>query len=152
MSNPMVRSLYKSADMEEDLTITLQPVDGFQHMRGQSGVVFHAQSNGEVTLQISWHGRRPPHNFATSGWISTYEGAASIFPKPGPSSTVLSEINGLTLQVPKLDAMLNLVVRNCAKLVLLSSGPASMVPNTAWSSSVLNESNRFVLQVPKLDG
>ena len=42
----IVRSLYTSADMEEDLTITLQPVDGFQHMRCQSGVVFHAQSNG----------------------------------------------------------------------------------------------------------
>ena len=49
--------------------------DGFQHMRGQSGVVFQAQSNGEVTVQISWHGRRPHHNFATSGWILTYEGS-----------------------------------------------------------------------------
>ena len=49
----MVRSLYTSADMEEEITITLQPVDGFQHMSGQSGVVFQAQSNGEVTVQIS---------------------------------------------------------------------------------------------------
>ena len=30
----MVSSLYASADMEEDLSITLQPVDGFQHVRG----------------------------------------------------------------------------------------------------------------------
>ena len=29
------------------------PVDGFQHVRGQYGVVFHAQSNGEVSVQIS---------------------------------------------------------------------------------------------------
>ena len=29
------------------------PVDGFQHMRGQCGVVFHAPSNGEVNVQIS---------------------------------------------------------------------------------------------------
>ena len=48
-----IPSMYTSADMEEDLTITLQPVNGFQHMRGQSGVVFHAQSNVEVTVQIS---------------------------------------------------------------------------------------------------
>ena len=50
---PIVDSLYTSADMEEDLSITLQPVDGFQHMRGHFGVVFHDQSNGEVTLHIS---------------------------------------------------------------------------------------------------
>ena len=49
----MIRSLYTSADMEEDLTITLQPVNGFQHMRGQLGVVFLSQSNGEVPVQIS---------------------------------------------------------------------------------------------------
>ena len=29
------------------------PVDGFQHVRGQCGVVFHAKSNGEVNVQIS---------------------------------------------------------------------------------------------------
>ena len=29
MPNPIVRSLYISADMEEDLPITLAPVDGF---------------------------------------------------------------------------------------------------------------------------
>ena len=29
------------------------PVDGFQHVRGQCGVVFHALSNGEVNVQIS---------------------------------------------------------------------------------------------------
>ena len=29
------------------------PVDGFQHVRGQCGVVFHAPSNGEVNVQIS---------------------------------------------------------------------------------------------------
>ena len=50
---PIVGSLYTSADMEEDLSITLQPVDGFQHMRGHFGVVFHAQSIDEVTVQIS---------------------------------------------------------------------------------------------------
>ena len=29
------------------------PVGGFQHVRGQCGVVFHAKSNGEVNVQIS---------------------------------------------------------------------------------------------------
>ena len=28
MASPMVRSMYKSADMEEDLSITLQPLEG----------------------------------------------------------------------------------------------------------------------------
>ena len=29
------------------------PVDGYQHVRGQCGIVFHAKSNGEVNVQIS---------------------------------------------------------------------------------------------------
>ena len=41
MTNPMVRSLYKSADMEEDLSITLEPMGRMWHMRGHFGVVFH---------------------------------------------------------------------------------------------------------------
>ena len=49
----MVRSLYTSADMEEDLSITLEPMDRFQHMRGPFEVVFQGQSNGEVTVHIS---------------------------------------------------------------------------------------------------
>ena len=49
----MVRSVYKSADMEEDLSITLEPMGGLWHMRGHFGVVFHAQSNVEVMVQIS---------------------------------------------------------------------------------------------------
>jgi len=49
----MSRSLYKSADMEEDLPIAWEPMDGFRHMRAHFGVVFHAQSNDEVTVQIS---------------------------------------------------------------------------------------------------
>ena len=47
------KSLYKSADMEEDLSITLEPLGRLWHMRGHFGVVFHAQSIGEVTVQIS---------------------------------------------------------------------------------------------------
>ena len=39
-ANPMVRSLYTSADMEEDLSITLEPMDRFKHMKGPFGVVF----------------------------------------------------------------------------------------------------------------
>ena len=53
MLMPIVGSLYTSADMEEDLHITLQPVDEFQHMRDKFGVVFHDQSNGELTVHIS---------------------------------------------------------------------------------------------------
>ena len=49
----MVRSLYTSADMEEDLSITLEPMDRFKHMRGPFGVVFQGKSNGEVTVHIS---------------------------------------------------------------------------------------------------
>ena len=49
----MVRSMYTSADMEEDLSITLEPMDRFKHMRGPLGVVYQGQSNGEVTVHIS---------------------------------------------------------------------------------------------------
>ena len=49
----MVRSMYKSADMEEDLSVTLEPMDRFKHMRGPFGVVFQGQSNGEVTVHIN---------------------------------------------------------------------------------------------------
>ena len=49
----MVRSLYKSADMKNEMTITLDPVVGFGCAKGQFGVVLHAQSDGEVTVQIS---------------------------------------------------------------------------------------------------
>ena len=31
-ANPMMRSLYTSADMEENISITSGPVDGFQHI------------------------------------------------------------------------------------------------------------------------
>ena len=41
----MLRSWYKSVDIEEDLLITLEPMDRLLHMRGHFGVVFHAQSN-----------------------------------------------------------------------------------------------------------
>ena len=53
MPNPMVRSLYKSADMEEDLSITLEPMGRLWHMRSDFVVVFYDQSNGEVTVQMS---------------------------------------------------------------------------------------------------
>ena len=52
MPNQMVRSLYSSADME-DLPLTWQPVDGFQQVEGQLGIVIPAQSNHEVTIHIS---------------------------------------------------------------------------------------------------
>ena len=42
MASPMVRSMYTSADMEEDLSITLEPMDRFKHMRGPFGVFFKA--------------------------------------------------------------------------------------------------------------
>ena len=57
----MQRLLNTSADMKKDISITFHPVNGFQHVRGQFGVVFHEQSNAEVAVHISWHGRRPLH-------------------------------------------------------------------------------------------
>ena len=42
-----------TADVHIEMTITLDLLVGFGHMRGLFGVVFHAQSNGEVTVQIS---------------------------------------------------------------------------------------------------
>ena len=75
MANPMVRSLYTSADMKKDNFITSDPVDGFQSVRGHFGVVFHGQSNGEVTVHISSHGRRHLCNILSSVWMSTCQGS-----------------------------------------------------------------------------
>ena len=47
----MVRSLYTSAHMKEDIYITfypVYPVYGCQHIKGQFRVIFYSQSNGEV--------------------------------------------------------------------------------------------------------
>ena len=38
-ANPMVRSLYTSADMQEDLSITFDLVDRIRHVGGHFGVV-----------------------------------------------------------------------------------------------------------------
>ena len=44
----MVRSLYTSADMEKDISITSDPADGFQSVWGHFGVVFQGQSSSVV--------------------------------------------------------------------------------------------------------
>ena len=49
----MVRSLYTSADMKKDISITSDTVDRFQSVRGQFRVVFQGQSISEVTIIIS---------------------------------------------------------------------------------------------------
>ena len=49
----MVRSLYTSADMEKELSVTFDLVDRFKHMRGHFGLVFQGKSNDEVTVHIS---------------------------------------------------------------------------------------------------
>ena len=47
-ANPTVRSLYTLAD----ISVTSDPMYGFQSVRGHYGVVFQEQSNSEVTVQI----------------------------------------------------------------------------------------------------
>ena len=49
----MGRSLYISADMKKDISITSDPVDGFQSVWGHFGVVKYGQSNREVTVHIN---------------------------------------------------------------------------------------------------
>ena len=50
--NPMVRSLYKSADMKNEMTITLDPVVGFGCAKGQFGVVFRSEGSQEPALSF----------------------------------------------------------------------------------------------------
>ena len=54
----MVRSLYKSADMEDDLSITLQPMGGLRHMRGHFGVVFRSEGSPQLALSGRKEGRK----------------------------------------------------------------------------------------------
>ena len=63
--------LYKTADLNINFTVSFDPMDRFQHVGGHFGVVLQGQANGEVTVHISWHGRRHLHNLQYSGQIST---------------------------------------------------------------------------------
>ena len=53
MANPIIKSLYTSADMEKDISITFDPVDGFWQSKSHFGVVSQGKSNSEVTVHIS---------------------------------------------------------------------------------------------------
>ena len=44
----MVRSLYTSADMEKDISITSDIVDRFSQSKSNFGVVFQGKSNSEI--------------------------------------------------------------------------------------------------------
>ena len=44
----MVRSMYTSANMEKDISITSDPVDRFQGVWGHFGVVFQGKSSSVV--------------------------------------------------------------------------------------------------------
>ena len=63
--------LYKTADLNINFTVSFDPMDRFQHVGGHFWVVLQGQANGEVTVHISWHGRRHLHNLQYSGQIST---------------------------------------------------------------------------------
>ena len=60
-ANPMVRSLYTSADMkkdisipfDKDISITSDAVDRFLQSKCNFWVVFQGKSNSEVTVHIS---------------------------------------------------------------------------------------------------
>ena len=45
----MVRSLYKSADLKKESSVTFDLVDGFKHMRCHFGTIFQSKFNAEVT-------------------------------------------------------------------------------------------------------
>ena len=49
----MVRSLYKSADLKKESSVTLDLVDGFKHMRSHFGVISRGEFYAEVTVHIS---------------------------------------------------------------------------------------------------
>ena len=53
----MVRSLYKSADLKIESSVTFDLVDGVKQMRSHFGVIFQGQCNCDtkspVTVQIS---------------------------------------------------------------------------------------------------
>ena len=51
-ANPMVRSLYTSADIEKDNSLTSHPVEGFWQFKSLFGLVFQGQSNSEVTVAV----------------------------------------------------------------------------------------------------
>ena len=56
-ANPTVRLLNTSVDIKIDFTVSFEPVDGFWQFKTHFVVVFQGQSNGEVTVYISWHGK-----------------------------------------------------------------------------------------------
>ena len=46
----MVRSLYTSADIDKDNSLTFHPVEEFWQFKSLFGLVFQGQSNSEVTV------------------------------------------------------------------------------------------------------
>ena len=55
MANPIIRSLYTSADMEKDISRTSDPVDGFQSVWGHFGVVSQGQSGSVVKSDMQFY-------------------------------------------------------------------------------------------------
>ena len=49
----MVRSLYISADIEKDNSLTSDPVEGFWQFKTLFGIVFQGQSNSEVLYTLA---------------------------------------------------------------------------------------------------
>ena len=43
---------YGLADLKKIIAVTLDPVDGFEHVRGQFGLVFQGQSNGKIKSSV----------------------------------------------------------------------------------------------------
>ena len=103
----MVRSIYKSADMEGDLHVTWEPVHRIRHMKGHFGVVFHTQSNGEVNVQISWHGRWPSCNLGISAQNKAYEGSSleDFLRLTHPTSGVQKAIGPVNMKCPEAQTL-----------------------------------------------
>ena len=52
-ANQTVKSLYTSADIKIDFTVSFEPVDGFWQFKSHFGVLFQGQFNSEVTVHFS---------------------------------------------------------------------------------------------------
>ena len=72
-------TLYKSADLEMNITVSFNPVDGFWESNCHFQVVFQGQSyhkvKSAVTVQISWLRNEYHCFFWSSGRILTFKGS-----------------------------------------------------------------------------
>ena len=134
-------------------------------MRGHFGIVFHAQSNGEVTVQNNWHGRRQSWNLGINAqnkaldlqlgstfsfllWATAYflTNEIKVFVKvSSKSASIYSDLTiGLGMKnypqmTPHMPYWLWLIMKNYPKMTPHMSYFVDLFQGATWYSHILSK-------------